>query len=104
MLKYAIIVEMEDGVPAYVQVGERCFGHTSVINPPPEHYQYTASELLDAMKALKRAYPTAFIAAHEIEYIDHNAMIERWGRKYQEIRKGWAEQQEKEAGDRSAEH
>ena len=45
------------------------------------------------MKAVRRAYPTAFIAAHEVDYIDHNAMIERWGSKYQEIRKGWLEPQ-----------
>ena len=82
MLRYAIVVEKEDDVPTYVQVSERCFGHTSIINPPPGHYQYTATELPNAMKAVRRAYPTAFIAAHEVDYVDHNAMIERWGSKY----------------------
>jgi hypothetical protein len=104
MLKYAIVVEKEDDVPSYVQVCERSFGHTSIINPPPEHYQYTAVELPNAMKAVKSAYPTAFVAAHEVDYIDHNAMNERWGSKYQEIRKGWVEQQKKEARDRSVKH
>ena len=83
MLKYAIVVEHENDLPAYVHVDPGGHGHmsTSVINPPPDHFQYSSSELPAAMKALKRDYPTSFIVAHEVNFIDHEKMTDWWSRK-----------------------
>ena len=83
MLKYAIVVEHENDLPAYVNVdpGGHCHMSTSVINPPPDHFQYSSSELPAAMKALKRDYPTSFIVAHEVNFIDHEKMSDWWSRK-----------------------
>ena len=71
MLKYAIVVEHENDLPAYVHVDP---GGHCVINPPPAHFQYSSSELPVAMKALKRDYPTSFIVAHEVNFIDAPAL------------------------------
>lgn len=81
MVMYAISVEHEHDLPAYVRVeeGSHCF--TSVINPPPAHFQYSTTELPGAMATLKREYPAAFIAAHEVEHIDHEQMSNRWAEK-----------------------
>ena len=83
MLKYAIVVEHENDLPAYVHVdpGGHCHLSTSVINPPPDHFQYSSSELPAAMRALKRDYPTSFIVAHEVNFIDHEKMSDWWSRK-----------------------
>ena len=44
MLKYAIVVEHENDLPAYEHVDPCGHGHmsTSVINPPPDHFQYSS--------------------------------------------------------------
>ena len=81
MVMYAIVVEHDHDLPAYVRVGEHGHFSTSVINPPPEEFQYSDVDLPCVMATLKRDYPEAFIAAHEVEYIDHEQMTARWCRK-----------------------
>ena len=83
MLKYAIVVEHEHSLPAYVRADPsgHCHVSSSLTNPPPEHFQYSSSELPAAMKVLKRDYPEAFIVAHEVNYIDHEKMSDWWSRK-----------------------
>jgi hypothetical protein len=81
MVMYAIVLENEDGLPAYVRVGPHGHTSTSVINPPPELFQYSAIDLPRVMATLKRDYPAAFLAAHEVEHIDHEEMSAWWCRK-----------------------
>src|SRR5215813_6909587 len=82
--QFAIVVDMpaHNGYRATVDYVDaknpRLIGHTSVINPPPPHYTYSMLELRQAMKLLRENYPEAHIEAHEVAYIDHRAMIERW--------------------------
>jgi hypothetical protein len=80
---YAIVVEQDHDLPVYINVYAHGTSHTtaSVISPPPERFQYSSIELPCAMAVLKRDYPHAFIAAHEVDYIDHTKMCERWARK-----------------------
>ena len=78
---YAIVVEHDHNLPAYVRVGEHGHFSTSVINPPPEEFQYSDVDLPCVMATLKRDYPEAFIAAREVEYIDHEQMTARWCQK-----------------------
>jgi hypothetical protein len=81
MVRYAIVVEHAHDLPAYVRVGEHGHFSTSVINPPPEEFQYCAGDLPRVMATLKRDYPAAFIAAHKVGHIDHEKMSARWCRK-----------------------
>jgi len=83
VLKYAIVVEHEYSLPAYVRADPNghCHLSSSLTNPPPEHFQYSSSELPVAMKVLKRDYPASFIVAHEVNYIDHVKMSDWWSRK-----------------------
>jgi hypothetical protein len=74
MVMYAIVVEQQHDLPSYVRVGEQGHLSTSIINPPPEEFQYSDVDLPRVMAMLKRDYPEAFIAAHEVEYIDHEQM------------------------------
>lgn len=82
--QFAIVVERapQNGYPTmvdYVDVhNPRMPGLQSVINPPPSHYTYSLIELRSAMALLRKAYPDAYIEAHEVAYIDHAAMLERW--------------------------
>jgi hypothetical protein len=55
-------------------------GRTSVINPPPPNYTYSMLEMQKAMKLLHELYPEAHIEAHEVAYIDHHTMPERWSK------------------------
>jgi hypothetical protein len=82
VLKYAIVVEHEHSLPAYVRADPNghCHLSSSLTKPPPEHFQYSSSELPVAMKVLKRDYPS-FIVAHEVNYIDHLKMSDWWSRK-----------------------
>jgi len=84
--QFAIVVDSPayNGYPPavdYVNVkNPRLIGRTSVINPPPPHYTYSMLELRQAMKLLRESCPEAHIEAHEVVYIDHRAMIERWSK------------------------
>jgi hypothetical protein len=84
--QFAIVVERasQNGYPTmvdYVDVhNPRTPGLQSVFNPPPAHYTYSLVELRAAMALLRKAYPDAQIEAHEVVYINHAAMVERWSR------------------------
>jgi hypothetical protein len=82
--QYAIVVEepARNGYPPMVDYVDarnpRMIGHRSVINPPPPHFTYSLLELRPTIARLRKSYPGAHIEAHEIAFIDHAAMSERW--------------------------
>jgi hypothetical protein len=51
-----------------------------VLNSPPPHYTYSLVELRATMALLRKSYPDAHIEAHEVEHIDHRAMMDRWSK------------------------
>jgi len=51
------------------------------MNPPSEHFQCSSAELPRWFASARAAFPLAFVAAHEVEHIDHNVMRDRWTRK-----------------------
>ena len=83
MTKYAIVIETDDGLPDYARFrhGATCVTRTSIMNPPPEHFQCSTAELPRWFASARAAFPLAFVAAHEVEHIDNNVMRDRWIRK-----------------------
>lgn len=81
--QYAVLVELEGMTPNWVEVrlvDNPCemIGSTSVLNEPDENYTYSAAELPSILAYVRKAYPTAYVAAHEVGHVDMKAMRSRW--------------------------
>jgi hypothetical protein len=86
--KFVIVIETGHGLPDYagLRQGAVCVSRTSIINTPPEDFQCSTAELPRWFASARAAYPLAFVAAHDVEHIDLDAMRDRWAKKYQQGR------------------